>query len=368
MNNRGFLISAGALALAMLATSLWLAPNPYLQRSATTFGVARGGYKAAYELLDELGFRVSRSFERPADRASRGTLWFMTPPFLESNRKKYKDAAGQVRDWIRAGGVAVVFGDEHSDWKRLGLSIDTSAGGAQSIVAGEFASAPRDIPIAKLMHFKRAPKGAAILLSADGAPFAIEKKLGKGRLVAIADSSFIHNANLDLGDCSVLLVDLVRALGAPSFDEWCHGIAPPASIVEALAGSRAMLPILVGLLAAFAWALEQHSWPRRMLDDEREGPAPTIATFVESLGALYSTTGEPAEVFRAYRSGFLRRMRRKISPHADISEASLLERIARDGALDAGMRRWLVQGDAPGNIGELVIAVRAIESYPRTGS
>ncbi len=368
MKNRGLLFSAGALALLLFGTSLWLAPNPYLQRSSTTFGVARGGYKAAYELLGELGFQVSRSFQGPAGRASRGTLWFMSPRFLDSSHEKYKDAAGRVMDWIRAGGVAVVFGDEHSDWKRLGLKIDTDAGGAQSVVAGQYARAPRDIPIAKLMRFKSAPKGAATGLLADGAPFAIERKLGKGRLVAIADGRFMHNANLDLGDCGVLLVDLVRALGTPVFDEWCHGIAPPASIVEAVAGSRAMLPILVGLLAALAWVLEHRSWPRRTLGDEREGPAPTIATFVESLGALYSTTGDPAAVFRAYRSGFLRRMRRKISPHAEISEASLLERIARDGALEAGVRRWLVEGDAPANSDELVIAVRAIESYPRAGS
>jgi hypothetical protein len=352
----------------LFGISLWLAPNPHLQRSATTFGVAQDGYKAAYELLDELGISVSRSFLRPAEQPSRGTLWFVSPSFLESSRKEYKDAADQVMDWIRAGGIAVVFGDEHSDWKRLGLSTGTSAGGAQSLVAGEYARAPCDIPIAKLMRFMGAPKDAATRLTADSAPFAIVKKVGKGRLFAIADDRFMHNANLDLGDCSVLLVDLVRALGPPRFDEWCHGIAPPASIIEAVAGSRAMLPLLIGLLAAIVWALEQRSWPPRMLAREGDGPAPTITTFVESLGALYSNTGDPAAVFRAYRSGYLRRMRRKISPNAEISEASLLERIARDGALQAQARRWLVEGEAPKNSGELVIAVRAIESYPRTGS
>jgi hypothetical protein len=368
MNNRGLLISAGALALALFLVSMWIAPNPNLLRSGTTFGVGQGGYKAAYELLDGLGFRVSRSFERPSELQAHGTLWLMSPPFLDSGRKKYKYAAGQVTDWIRAGGTAVVFGSKHTDWKRLGLSLATAAGGEQSVVAGDYARAPRDIPIARLMRFKTAPKDAAVLLTAGGAPFAIEKKLGRGRLVAIADDRFIRNSNLDLGDCSVLLMDMARALGAPVFDEWCHGIAPPASLVEAVAGSRAMLPLLVGMLAAIAWVLEERSWPRRTLADESDGSAPTIATFVESLGALYSNTGDPAAVFRAYRSGFLRRMRRKISPHADISEASLLERVARDGALDAETRRWLVEGGIPKNNGELVIAVRAIESYPRAGS
>jgi Domain of unknown function (DUF4350) len=368
MRSRRLLLSAGALVLLLFGISLWIAPNPSLQRSPTSFGVAQRGYKAAYELLDELGFRVSRSFERPAARTARGALWFISPPFLDSGTKKYKDATAAVMDWIRAGGVAVVLGDQHSDWKRLGLSVGTTGGAAQSIVTGEFSPTPRDLPIQKLLRFKSAPKDARILLAADGAPFAIERRLGKGRLVAIADGRFIRNANLDLGDCSVLLVDLVRALGAPRFDEWCHGIAPPASIVEAVAGSRAILPLLAGILAALAWAMEQRSWPRRTPGEERDAPAPTIATFVESLGALYSTTGDPAAVFRAYRSGYLRRMRRKISPHAEISEASLLERIARDGALEAAARRWLVEGEVPDNDGELVIAVRAIESYPRAGS
>ena len=89
--------------------------------------------------------------------------------------------------------------------------------------------------------------------------------------------------------------------------------------------------------------------------------------FVESLGVLYSREEDPAAVFRAYRAGFIRRLRREISPHADLAEEKLLERLAHDRSLSADTRRWLVEGAAPKTRGELVIAVRAIESYPRLG-
>ena len=90
-------------------------------------------------------------------------------------------AAGQVTDWIRAGGTAVVFGGKHTEWKRLGLSLGTAAGGGQSVGAGGYARAPRDIPIAKLDGLQAAPQDAAAHLPAPGAALPERKKVREGR-------------------------------------------------------------------------------------------------------------------------------------------------------------------------------------------
>lgn len=364
---RSVLISAGIALLLLFALNLWLEPNRMLQLSGTSFGVAPAGYKAAYDLLSELGFPTQRSYLAPA-RVPAGTpLWFVSPSFLDGDEEHADEDASTVMDWIQSGGTAVVFGDVGSEWKRLGIKRTASVGKSIATVSGDFARAPRDIPVAGLIHFSTGGDDARVRLAADGAPFALEYAVGKGRLVAIADDRFLRNENLAKADSSVLLVDLARALGSADFDERFHGLAAPVSLLAAIARSRVMLPIALGLLAALAWMGEQRIWPRRMLAAREEAPAPSIAGFVESLGVLYSRLGDPAAVFRAYRTGFLRRLRRELSPRAELPEQVLLERLARDRSLSEQTRRWLIEGAVPKNRAELVIAVRAIESYPRLG-
>jgi hypothetical protein len=111
-----------------------------------------------------------------------------------------------------------------------------------------------------------------------------------------------------------------------------------------------------------------HSWPRRELDKAGEYPTPSVAPFIDSLGVLYSRSGDPTATLRAYRSGFIRRMRRQISPGPELSEDAVLERLARDRSLPAETRRWLIDRTTPANQAELISAVRAIESYRRAGA
>lgn len=370
-------IAASVTLLALLlAVDLWLAPNLALDRSPTSFGVVSAGYKAAFELLSELGFAPDRSYLPPAPgadhQASMRARWFVSPGFLVPDKTGGAAEASDVLRWIRAGGTAVIFGAPDSDWTRLGLDRETSPGGAESGISGPITRGARKLPIAALLRFKPAAKAgdshARVLLTTDGAPFALEHKIGSGRLVAIADNAFLRNANLGAGDASALVVDLAVAFGPPSFDEWSHGFAPPGSIVAMLLGSRAILPLFIALVAAIAWIIEQHSWPRRELAAAGEQPAPSIASFIDSLGVLYSRAGDPAATLRAYRSGFIRRMRRQISPGADLSEEAVLIRLSRDRALPVETRRWLIDRAAPASHAELVSAVRAIESYRRAGA
>ncbi|MGH7778431.1 MAG: DUF4350 domain-containing protein [Candidatus Binataceae bacterium] len=370
-------IAASITLLAiLLAVDLWLAPNLSLERSSTSFGVTAGGYKAAFDVLAGLGFAPERSYIPPGPHTDQTgaarARWFVAPDFLDPDKSNAEAEATDVLGWIRAGGIAVIFGGRDDDWQRLGVARETSAGGDDSVISGSIARRARKLPIAGLLRFKPAAKPAddhaRVLLTADGAPFALELKIGSGRLVAIADSSFLRNASLGIGDASPLAVDLAIALGAPSFDEWSHGFAPPGSIVAMLLRSRAILFLFIAIFAALAWILEQHSWPRRELDQAAGQPAPSIASFIDSLGLLYSRTGDPAAALRAYRSGFIRRMRRQISPGAELREEVVLDRLARDRAMSAETRRWLIDGAAPANQAELVAAVRAIESYRRVGA
>jgi hypothetical protein len=240
------------------------------------------------------------------------------------------------------------------------------------LIEGDFAPRARKLDVAELVlfaaaHDKTAHDEARVRLTYDGAPFALEIPLGAGRLVTVADGRFLRNANLGSDDASVLLVDLVRALGSPVFDEYFHGLVESGSLVATLAGSRVILPLGAGLLLALLWVGEQRSWPQRRLAERAEEPAPSIASFLDALGVLYARARDPGAAFRAFRAGFLHRVRRQLWPHGELSERLLLERLERDPSLPPETRHWLIDGAMPANETELVSAVRAIESYPGIG-
>jgi hypothetical protein len=366
--SRHYPVAVGAVLVVLLGINLWLWPNWDLEHSATSFGVAREGYKAAYDLLSELGLPVSRSY-LPVNRVARNRpLWLVSPSFLDPEQKgpDHDPDAHELLKWIGSGGTAVVFGEPDSAWKTLGISPKTSEGGETSVITGDFAPAPRELKVAGLLYFSGGVGRARVALRSSKAPFAVDVPVGAGRLIAVADGRFLHNINLGHADASVLVYDLARALGAPAFDERCHGLAAPVSLTALIAHSRAILPLGLGLLAALLWIGEQRKWPRRTLAEPSDGPQPSIASFVESLGVLYSRANDPQSVFLAYRSGFVRRLGRQLSPRADLPDNRVIERLARDHSLSSETRRWLVDGAAPRDEKELVIAVRAIESYPKT--
>jgi hypothetical protein len=120
------------------------------------------------------------------------------------------------------------------------------------------------------------------------------------------------------------------------------------------------------MMTALLWIAEQHSWPVRRLESQNHGSAPSIDSFVESLGILYSRANDPRAAFRAYRASFIRRARRQISPRVEVSEQVVVDRMMRDRSLSDESRRWLVgnESDPPSTETELVRAVRALESCP----
>ena len=365
------LISSGALIALLLALNLWLWPNQELQQSPTSFGIMRDGYKATFDLLSELNFPVTRSYRRPKLLASKQTVWFVAPSFLEADKPSAHDAAHEVIEWASRGGTAVIFGDAGANWEVLGLMRKTEPGTERPLIENDRGHVARWLDVPELLHFTAPEKGAEdnsrVWLTADGKPLALEKVVGKngGRVIAIADDSFIRNEHLADADASLVVVDLARELGAPVFDEHSHGLAAPTSLPLAILDSPAIVPIVIGLLTAMLWVFSQRAWPTRTLREGSDMPAPSIASFVESLSILYARAGDPAAVFRAYCTGFLRRLRRQIGLRPDYPEALLLERIARDRSLSAETRRWLVERHVPSDQRELVIAVRAIESYTR---
>ncbi len=347
--------------MLLLCINLWIERNASLENSATSLGVGVAGYKGAYELLRELKFPVARSYLRPNHVPHDRVLWMVMPDFLGPQATLTGADVNELKKWIAAGGVAVLMGNLDSKWDRLDLAEEVSAGGATSLVKGDFARAGLTIPIEGLAHFNKADKDTRIRLTSDGKPFALERRVGAGKLIAVADGRFLLNPNLDKADASVLAVDLALALGAPEFDEYSHGLVASESAFALFSNPRLLILLTIAAIAALLWIAQQHSFPARTLCDD-EGPAPSLDSFVESLGILYSRSNDRLAAFHAYRTSFLRRARRRLSPGIEVSEQSAIERLARDQSLSDETRQWLEGRQSPASEAELVRAVRALES------
>jgi hypothetical protein len=366
LSRRG-LISAGVVLAILTGVNLWMRPDFELQPSPTSFGAGPDGYKAAFDLASELSVPVMRSYVSPKQQPLNRQIWMVSPSLLGTDSAGGDTDAHQLLEWVRSGGTAVVFGGTGNRWKRLEINADTVAGTKHTMISGDFAPVVRRLSVSGLLHFEAAGRNARVRLRADNDPFALERKIGKGRLIAIADDRFLRNVNLGNADNSLLFMDLIRRFDAPAFDEHCHGMVGNVSLVRVVATSRAILPLCAGFILAVAWIFAQRSWPRRMLGGDPEGPQPSLVSFVESLGVLYSRASDPQAAFRAYRSGFLRRLRRQMLSFGEVDKEILLKRIASDRALSDESRRWLLMDTAPKSDAELVDAVRALESYPEKG-
>ena len=145
----------------------------------------------------------------------------------------------------------------------------------------------------------------------DLTPLALERDVGRGRLVVIADARVLSNGRLARVDSAPFVFDWVRDYGPPWIDEHAHGVVPEAGTFRYLAGSPAWAAGF-GLLVLGALVVWRgNAWPKRVVS-EFDPEAPTLAAFVDSVARLYSGTRDHARVFERYRAVCLDRIRRAL--------------------------------------------------------
>jgi hypothetical protein len=346
---RSWAASAGALLVIALTLSILFSGDP-LEYSSTSYGALPEGYGALHDLLLELDVPVERSFASPRHLAPGTTVWWIEPndvcALLGGTRERDpkiehpdRTAVG-LAAWIHAGGTAVLFTAELGDCEEelriadlalpavrnppkqpdadrddgpVEAAIDVFRGDAVTrLVTGTLVPTTRRLLLPELATFSTVPEGFAVIASADDTPFALEARIGSGRLVLAADSLFLRNHWLDRDDAAPFAFDWVRAYGVPRLDEWEHGLSETPSTVAYLAGSPA-LPVFAGLAASgllFGWA--GASLPRRRIDEAQLGP-PALDAYVDSLARLYARAGDHADVFDRYRAYGWAELRRALS-------------------------------------------------------
>ena len=205
-------------------------------------------------------------------------------------------------------------------------------------------------------------------------PLALERKLGEGRLIVIADARIVSNDRLGHVDSAPFVFDWVRDEGRPWIDEHAHGVVPENGTFRYLAGSPAWAAGLGLLVLGLLVVWRGNAWPTRSVA-EFDPDSPTLSTFVDSVARLYSGSHDYAQVFDRYRLLSLDRIRRAqgLPPGTEVEVilASLRARVENWPPLEeAGLRHLLIRqasissaSDLARNIARLDDLVRVVRDH-----
>jgi hypothetical protein len=334
--NRGRLIAAGIAVIVLLNAIAFavreLAPEPSGPPSSS-LATTPGGLAAWASLLERRGHPVRRLRERPADRlpAPSTTLVVADPKSLGRGDPE------AIARFVRRGGRVVVAGRATGQLlaRVTGGPVPGRATRGPRIATPGAGRAPeaRDVgrvEAARAVGWRPAPRGLTpVLVRRGAAPLLVAGEVGRGRLLALADSSPLQNTGLRRADNAALALRLAGPEGRPDvFAESVHGFAPRSGLAALpgrwqIALGGLLLAALLGLLA-----LGRRFGPPERAD--RELPPPRRA-YVDAVAATLRRTNDPVAATAPLRAAARAEAARQAGLPSDATPAEIQAAATRLG-------------------------------------
>ncbi|MBN9521426.1 DUF4350 domain-containing protein [bacterium] len=351
--------AVGVLLLAVVG--LLFGGGPEKVGYGTSYDASQGGFRAAYLLLDGLGYPVERSRRPPAGGDVR---WLLFPDKLGAKE------ATALDDWVRRGGVVLLADDDPEVAAKLGITVSVTG-----------FRAPRPAPSAVQMPpaFRRGEAFTAVapdvghVLAGDaevsgppgidtwgtvgGRPLVTVYARGRGEVWLLHRPDVFANDHLRGEDNAVLACRLADAMLAArpgtriAFDEYCHGLRDRPDVM-ALLFRPPVLGVTLQALALTALVL-WHAGVR--FGPVRPDPPPARRSkeeFLDALAGLLERNGDRADAFRTVRDDLRRRLEAELGlPAGTPPEAVAREAARRRGANADKLTRLLTAAAPPGGRG-----------------
>lgn len=288
--DRKLVISAGAILLALLIIVAVLSPDEESDSGIpSTYSAKSNGAKAAFLLLQDLGYKTERWEQPPEDLPvdPHGTILVLASPTRLPNAAQKHE----IQRYVASGGRILAAGYSAAQclpFDRGRIIVER--------MASEWKTAQPDLPspLTRGGEIKVSPDSywdadSAVGLthySIDGNAVVISYKIGKGEVIwwgattPLINSGISQAGNLDL---------LLNSLGSPQntrvlWDEYFHGSS------RSLAAYLGDPPVGFGLVQcgfiflAFIFTFSRRNVPIRPLI---EPPRLSPLEFVQTLGGLY---------------------------------------------------------------------------------
>lgn len=333
-------VMLGAFALAMIAFAIFEGDKPSEQslNRLTTYAYDANGARGLYEVLEKLDRPVDRRIEGFRSQLDSMRVYAVLDPAIEPTAAEIHSLLNAVR---RGAGLVVAI----SRGSRLGdsLGVNASANNLNfslplTLIDSTWA-VPDSIatrvawPRAALV-FRHPPRGdtTTIVAAVRGGkgrqrrlPIVLGTTLGLGKVVLIADPTFLRNDLLRHGNYGILAARIVDwASPSPNapvvFDEYHQGFGTHANLIGAATRfltvtpeGRTVLQIVIASLIVLVAASIRPLQPREVERSERR----SALEHVDALAAAYQRAGAtPAAVKRLVRG--LRRRHPTAGPGGDL--------------------------------------------------
>lgn len=314
--DRKLLAAAGIVLVLIVAGGVLFAPPPDDENPVpSTYASGSGGARAAYLLLAELGYRVSRWEEPPtmlAD-AARGAVLILAEPA----DAPAKDDVAALRRFVNSGGRVLFCGPSVATYFPGALVSPEGSGETWKEFSPNFPSylsrQARTIAMQPKAHWDILSPSQLALYGGDDAAVIVDWRMGQGQVLWWAAATPLTNAGiLRDGNLNLLLnaVSLDGEQGSEIYwDEYFHGQRRSLwNYFEATPLKWGLVQIgLAALAILFTFS-------------RRSGPiVPALAPsrlspleFVETMGGLYERAGAasvPVAVsYRRFRFELARRL------------------------------------------------------------
>jgi hypothetical protein len=261
-----------------------------------------------------------------------------------------------LEDMVRSGGRLLVVGRadmverflaDPPTWRSAGSEFALAPGGALPGVAGK-------VPLSGFGSLEPTDLDRPLLVGADGSVIALERPVGEGSFVWVADSFPFHNESLADREAATAAFALVDPYGPVYFDEYRHGFRDEGGLWDLIpAGWRTVLLLegLVGVLALVAYGRRfgpPHDLHRRL--------PPGRDAYLESVAGILERSGGTAAALDTIRQ----EGRRLIGERADGPD---IDAAARSAGLTPEQREALLGDDTSND--KLLAADRGLAALTR---
>lgn len=319
---------AALLAFAAILVVAFLDGSDDRVLTETSYGVVPRGYRALYEVLGGLGVDVRRELGIASLDEDADTRWWLSTVVACGMGSQVHPDVAALLEATAGGGTAVV---ALPPVETVACDVvagfplprgEPETGGSRPTAPplhGDGIPRPRRVVPAGLATFRDAP-GWRVVARVGVAPFVVERRIGAGRLVVVADARVLSNRWLDHADNVVFALDLVRLYGAPRIDEHVHGFRPYDSAAVYLASTPAVV-VFIGLAVLAAL----YAWRSRLLPEAtfvgHVGAGSELEAYVDSLARLLASSPARDGAAAAYRAQALERLQRNVGRRSGRGEA-----------------------------------------------
>jgi hypothetical protein len=324
-----------AIVLVLMLVVLFIGPKPEA-KGGTSYDAGPRGFRAAYLVLEELGYPVARA-KRPGGADVRLVLF---------PRPSEKDA-GSLGDWVRRGGRLVLGTDSSEFAHSLGLELKIHTVPANRDT--EPASGAEFSTVGGGAFRAEGPSGGRVWAEVGDRPLVTIYRQGQGEIWLLNRAEFLTNRLLGKADNGVLLCRLAEAVlaerpGRLAFDEVVHGMRERPSALELLFEPPALAVTLSGLLllGILLWHYAPRFGTVRPLPKVRRR---SKEEFLDALASLLERRADYADAFRTARDALRHELERELGLPADTAAELVAREAARRRPVHPETLTRLLQAD-----------------------